>query len=86
MASLAHARLEFGQMKVLMPSIYANGMIFVVADGDEPAQITPSGSVQHCRTHRSRVKFNPICIASARSRPCRRECGTPRAPMCRNKV
>jgi hypothetical protein len=31
-------------MKAPTPSIYTNGMIFVVADGDDPAQMTPSGS------------------------------------------
>ena len=30
-------------MKVPTPSIYANGMLFVLADGDDPGQISPSG-------------------------------------------
>jgi outer membrane protein assembly factor BamB len=31
-------------MQVPTPSIVANGMVFVLADGDSPAQISPSGS------------------------------------------
>ena len=31
-------------MQVPTPSIVANGMVFVLADGDNPAQISPSGS------------------------------------------
>jgi hypothetical protein len=52
-------------MKVPTPSIYANGMIFVVADGDDPAQITPSGSQYSIAERIGRASHSTLYVLDA---------------------
>ncbi len=52
-------------MKVPTPSIYANGMIFVVADGDDPAQITPSGSQYSIADRIGRASHSTLYVLDA---------------------
>ncbi len=52
-------------MKLPTPSIYANGMIFVVADGDDPAQITLSGSQYSIAERIGRTSHSTLYVLDA---------------------
>jgi outer membrane protein assembly factor BamB len=52
-------------MKVPTPAIYANGMVFVVADGDDPAQIKPTGLQYSVEERISRASHATLYVLDA---------------------
>lgn len=52
-------------MKLPTPSIYANGMIFVVADGDDPAQLSPTGIQYSIAERISRASHATLYVLDA---------------------